>query len=141
MSHHDHDPFETLRGTTPPPARPDARAAALAAARAAYDDAQAKKNAAPSKGNSAAWRLKSIIQSLKGFSIMDARIPLGTAAIALLLLPLGLQYYNSTALTPVTVPAWVITRSGASQCRMATPFEAARSCSNSEAFIWALPRR
>ncbi|MBF0678871.1 MAG: von Willebrand factor type A domain-containing protein [Devosia sp.] len=105
MSHHDHDPFDALKSTTPPPVRPDARAAALAAARAAYDDAQeeeqAKKSAAPSKGNSGGWRLTSIIASLKGFSIMDARIPLGTAAVALLLFPLGLQFYNSTALTPV----------------------------------------
>lgn len=31
---------------------------------------------------------------------MDIRIPLGTAAVALLLLPLGLQLYNSTTLTP-----------------------------------------
>lgn len=101
MSHHDHDPFDALKSTTPPPARPDARAAAVAAARAAYDEAESKKTSATPQGFFPGRRLMSIITSFKGFSIMDARIPLGTAAIALLLLPLGLQYYNSTALTPL----------------------------------------
>lgn len=101
MSHHDHDPFDALKSTTPPPPRADARAAALAAARAAYDEAQSKKTSVPPQGFFPGRRLMSIITSFKGFSIMDARIPLGTAAIALLLLPLGLQYYNSTALTPL----------------------------------------
>ena len=37
---------------------------------------------------------------------MDTRITygLGTAAVALLLLPLGYQLYTSTAMTPIGVP-------------------------------------
>jgi len=34
---------------------------------------------------------------------MDIRIAAGTAALVLLLLPVGFQLYNSTALTPVGV--------------------------------------
>ena len=50
---------------------------------------------------------------------MDMRLPIGTAAIALLVLPLGYQLYNSTALTPAAnVP---VTRSGAAGWSRAQP--------------------
>ncbi len=91
------DPFEGLKGPVPAPSA-EARQRALMAARAAFE-AAAKKNAAPSKGNSGGWRLSSIITSLKGISIMDLRLPIGTAAIALLVLPLGYQLYTTTAMT------------------------------------------
>ncbi len=98
----DQDPFDALKTAVPPPPRAEARAKALAAARAAFDDAQmqAHKTEPAAKGNSAGGRLMSIISSWKRISIMDMRIPLGTAALALLILPLGVQLYNSTALTP-----------------------------------------
>lgn len=94
----DHDPFEALKSGAVPPARDAARQRAVAAARAAFEAENKKSSVAP-KGKSAGGRLMSIISSLKGISIMDLRIPVGTAAIALLVLPLGWQLYSSTALT------------------------------------------
>ncbi|MCW5721414.1 MAG: VWA domain-containing protein [Devosia sp.] len=94
------DPFARLSSTPPPAPRPRAREAAFAAARQAYAESQAKINPTAAKGTGWGRRLMSIITSWKGISIMDMRIPVGTTAIALLLLPLGLHYYTSTALTP-----------------------------------------
>ena len=94
----DHDPFENLKSGAVPPPRDAARERALAAARAAFE-AENKKIETVPKGEAAGGRLMSIINSLKGISIMDLRIPVGTAAIALLVLPLGWQLYSSTALT------------------------------------------
>lgn len=76
-----------------------ARERALSAGRAAFEAAKEKSMAAP-QGSGWRRRLSSIITSLKGNSIMDMRIPIGTAAIALLLVPLGYQLYSTTALTP-----------------------------------------
>ncbi len=97
---HPDDPLRQLAGSEPPPPRPDARAAALAAARAAFEAEQAKKSAPATKGAGRRRRLTSIVSSFRGISIMDMRIPVGTAAIALLVLPLGWQLYSSTALSP-----------------------------------------
>jgi len=93
------DPFESLNASPPEP-RPEARALALAAARAAFEAQQAQKTAPLAKGKSWGSRLTSIFASLQRISIMDMRLPIGTAAIALLVLPLGWQLYSSTALTP-----------------------------------------
>jgi Ca-activated chloride channel family protein len=98
----DKDPFETLKSDAAPQARDDARQKALAAARAAFE-AESKKTSTATQGAGIGSRLMSIINSLKGISIMDMRIPVGTAAIALLVLPLGWQLYNSTALTKPTL--------------------------------------
>lgn len=108
MTDHPPDPFQSL-GQTPPPPRPDARLKAIAAAREAFAEAEAKKIKTVAKGSFGGRRLTSIISKLKGFSIMDMRIPVGTAAIALLVLPLGYQLYSTTAMT--SVPATVETRS------------------------------
>ena len=97
---HPDDPLRQLAGSEPPPPRPDARAAALAAARAAFEAEQAKKFAPVTKGADWRRRLTSIVSSFRGISIMDMRIPVGTAAIALLVLPLGWQLYSTTALSP-----------------------------------------
>jgi Ca-activated chloride channel homolog len=97
----DKDPFETLKSGAVPPPRAAARERALNAAREAFEAEQKKSLHAP-KGKAASGRLMSIINSLKGISIMDMRIPVGTAAIALLVLPLGWQLYSSTALTPTS---------------------------------------
>ena len=97
----DKDPFEALKSGAVPPARQAARERALNAARDAFE-AEQKKSAQAPKGNPAGGRLTSIINSLKGISIMDMRIPVGTAAIALLVLPLGWQLYNTTSLTPTS---------------------------------------
>lgn len=96
---HPHDPFDTLKGAAPAPSSA-ARSKAVLAARAAFEAEQARKTAPMPKGNPAGGRLMSIFTSLRRISIMDMRLPIGTAAIALLMLPLGLQLYNSTALTP-----------------------------------------
>jgi Ca-activated chloride channel family protein len=95
----DNDPFASLHTGAVPPPRQAARERAIAAARAAFQAENEKAATAP-KGKIAGSRLTSIITSLKGISIMDMRIPVGTAAIALLVLPLGWQLYTSTALTP-----------------------------------------
>lgn len=95
----DKDPFETLKSGAVPPHRAAARDRALAAARAAFE-ADQKKSAQAPQGKPAGGRLISIINSLKGISIMDMRIPVGTAALVLLVLPLGWQLYSTTSLTP-----------------------------------------
>ncbi|ODT68825.1 MAG: hypothetical protein ABS75_19285 [Pelagibacterium sp. SCN 63-23] len=104
MSHqNENDPFAGLKAVVPPAARAAARARAMAAAQAAFtaaQDAETNKSLSPTQGSDLRRRLMSIISSWKRISIMDMRIPVGTAAIALLLLPLGVQLYNSTALTP-----------------------------------------
>ncbi|WP_297113525.1 VWA domain-containing protein [uncultured Devosia sp.] len=97
----DKDPFETLKSGAVPSPRAAARERALNAAREAFE-AEQKKTAHAPKGKTASGRLMSIIISLKGISIMDMRIPVGTAAIALLVLPLGWQLYNTTSLTPTS---------------------------------------
>ncbi|WP_248305022.1 VWA domain-containing protein [Devosia sp. FKR38] len=93
------DEFDALKGGPVPAARDAARERALAAGMAAFA-AQQQKKTVPTKGGALGARLRSIITSLKGNSIMDLRYPLGTAAVALLLLPLGYQLYSTTALTP-----------------------------------------
>ncbi|MET0436499.1 MAG: hypothetical protein ABW043_03295, partial [Devosia sp.] len=91
MTDHRPDPFENLGQSPVPPPRANAKAAALAAARAAYAEAETKKNARLTQGSDRRRRHMSIKEILKGLSIMDIRIPLGTTAVALLLLPLGYQ--------------------------------------------------
>ncbi|QYO76165.1 VWA domain-containing protein [Devosia salina] len=97
----DKDPFETLKSGAVPPPRAAARERALNAARTAFE-ADQKESAHAPKGNAAGGRLMSIINSLKGISIMDMRIPVGTAALVLLVLPLGWQLYSTTSLTPTS---------------------------------------
>lgn len=81
-----------------------ARRRALEAAMLAYDAAEAgaqKESAVSPQGRGWRPRLRSIVPSRSW--IMDTRITmgLGTAAVALLLLPLGYQLYSSTAFTPM----------------------------------------
>ncbi|MGV3575403.1 MAG: vWA domain-containing protein [Devosia sp.] len=104
MTDHRPDPFDTLGQSPVPKPRASAKAAALAAARAAYEEAEAKKNATSTQGSNRGRRHMSIKEILKGLSIMDIRIPLGTTAVALLLLPLGYQLYSTTAMTSVPAP-------------------------------------
>ena len=94
----DNDPFENLKSGVVPPPRADARERAMAAARSAFET-ETRKSAVTTQGTGLGERLISIITSWKRISIMDMRIPVGTAAIALLVLPLGWQLYSSTALT------------------------------------------
>ena len=75
-----------------------ARQRALHAAMSAFAAAGEQKQTAP-QGKSLAERLRSILKQKRTW-IMDARIPVGTAALVLLLLPLGYQLYSTTALTP-----------------------------------------
>jgi Ca-activated chloride channel family protein len=94
------DPFDSLKSAMPPAPRAQARANALAAARAAFEAEQGKKTSPQTQGTGFSARLTSIFTSLNRISIMDMRLPIGTAAIALLVLPLGVQLYYSTAMTP-----------------------------------------
>jgi Ca-activated chloride channel family protein len=103
MSENMHDPLTVLSQAKAPDARAEAKKRALSAGMAAFEAAQAQaaqKSAAATKGNRKGQRLTSIISILKGNWIMDMRLPIGTAAIALLVLPLGYQLYTSTSMTP-----------------------------------------
>ena len=93
------DPFIALTGAQPPQPSDAARQRAIEAGVAAFASQQ-QKGAANAKGSGWAARLRTIITSLKGISIMDLRLPIGTAAIALLVLPLGYQLYSTTSMTP-----------------------------------------
>jgi Ca-activated chloride channel family protein len=101
------DELKALRQLQPPPPTEAARRRALDAALLAFD-AEQEESAGRAQGSGWRARLKSIVPKFEGNWIMDTRIPfgLGTAAVALLLLPLGYQLYNSTAITPPrTLPA------------------------------------
>lgn len=78
-----------------------AKARATRLAMAAFDDAQ--ENQKSSQGNIWAERLTSILQSLKGIRLMDMRLPATAAITALLIVPLGWQLMNNSALTPPQV--------------------------------------
>ena len=107
MSDDMNDGFKSLKDIKAPAPSEAARPRALAAGRMAFESAKtekAKKSADSPQGVRRASRLSSIITSLKGIRIMDMRLPIGTAAIALLLLPLGYQLYNSTAMSPADRP-------------------------------------
>jgi Ca-activated chloride channel family protein len=96
------DEFNALKTIETPKPSDGARRRAIDAAMLAFDEAQ-QKSAQPTQGENWSARLRSIFHALKGNWIMDTRITigLGTAAVALLLLPLGYQLYTSTAITPV----------------------------------------
>jgi Ca-activated chloride channel family protein len=95
------DDFKALRNLRTPAPSDAARKRALAAAMLAFEAEQEKTSSAP-QGEKLGTRLRAIFHAMKGSWIMDTRISLGlgTAAVALLLLPLGYQLYTSTALTP-----------------------------------------
>lgn len=103
------DPFEHLKSVDAPDVRSTARQRAIEAGLAAFAAEQEKKKQVLAKGPVVEGRLKSIIASLRRISIMDARIPIGTVALALLLLPLGWQLYNSTSMTPAGVAGRTVT--------------------------------
>lgn len=90
-----------LGGATPPSPSTEAREQALAAAMAAFDDAQETKNAHGVQGISWGERLRSIVSKTKGTWTMDMRIPLGATFAAILVLPLGIALMNQTSLSPL----------------------------------------
>ena len=96
------DRLHKLRNIETPASSEEARERALNAAMLAFDAAQRESTPA-AKGEAAEPRLRSIFHLFKGNWIMDTRfsLGLGTAAVALLLLPLGYQLYTTTAITPV----------------------------------------
>ena len=110
MSDDMHDPFDRLKGAATPAPREAAKKRALAAGMAAFAAAQ-EKSATATKGNQWGQRLTSIIHSWKGKSIMDMRLPIGTAALALLILPLGYQLYSTTSMMPLASSAAITRRS------------------------------
>lgn len=107
MSNHmnDDDKLQALQQAQTPAPLEAARRRALDAALLAFDAEQANAKQ-PAQGNPITQRLRSIFAKAKGTWIMDNRLSygLGTAAVALLLLPLGYQLYTTTAITPVGVP-------------------------------------
>jgi Ca-activated chloride channel homolog len=97
------DRLNALKDIATPAPSEDARRRALDAALLAFDEAQAKKASHGSQAPGGGERLRSVVQNLRGNWIMDTRISigLGTAAVALLLLPLGYQLVTSTSMTPI----------------------------------------
>lgn len=104
MSNHmnDDDKLNALKPTQTPAPSEAARRRALDAAMLAFDAEQTSQKKA-AQGNPITQRLRSIFANAKGTWIMDNRLSygLGTAAVALLLLPLGYQLYTTTAITPL----------------------------------------
>jgi Ca-activated chloride channel family protein len=96
------DKLNALKAIATPAPAEAARKRALDAAMLAFD-AEQEKSARPAQGANLTSRLRSVLNNLRGISIMDTRMSLGlgTAAVALLLLPLGYQLYTTTAITPV----------------------------------------
>lgn len=107
MSNHmnDDDKLNALQQAQTPAPSEAARRRALDAAMLAFDAEQANAKKA-AQGNPITQRLRSIFANAKGTWTMDNRLSygLGTAAVALLLLPLGYQLYTTTAITPIGVP-------------------------------------
>ena len=89
------DPLARLAAIEAPAPDAAARARAVAAATAAFD----KESARAAQGRRWGARLKSILPTFYGNWFMDTRIPIATAAVALLLLPLGYQLYSTTSMT------------------------------------------
>jgi Ca-activated chloride channel family protein len=109
MSNHDDidSKLAALKGLNPPAPGEARRNQALDAAMLAFDAEQKRAT----QGNSIVGRLSSMFANARRNFVMDNRLTygLGTAAIALLLLPLGYQLYTSTAITPVGVPPATVT--------------------------------
>ena len=106
MSNHmnDDDKLNALKQTQTLAPSEAARRRALDAAMLAFDAEQTSQKKA-AQGNPITQRLRSIFANAKGNWTMDNRLSygLGTAAVALLLLPFGYQLYTSTAITPIGV--------------------------------------
>lgn len=107
MSNHmnDDEKLNALQQAQTPAPSGAARRRALDAAMLAFDAEQASQKKA-AQGNPITQRLRSIFANAKGTWTMNTRLTygLGTAAVALLLLPLGYQLYTTTAITPIGVP-------------------------------------
>jgi len=104
-NHHDDDKLNMLRKAATPAPSEAARRRALDAAMLAFD-AERVGAQKPAQGNALIERLRSILANAKGTWTMNTRLSYGlsTAALALVLLPLGYQLYTSTAITPIGVP-------------------------------------
>jgi len=104
MSNHDDfdDKLSTLNALRTPAPNEARRNQALDAAMLAFDAEQKRST----QGNPLINRLSSVFANAKRNWTMDNRLTygLGTAAVALLLLPIGYQLYTSTAITPIGVP-------------------------------------
>ncbi|MHB1103908.1 MAG: vWA domain-containing protein [Devosia sp.] len=94
--------LKALKNPRTPTPSEAARRRALEASLLAFD-AEQKKTAGAAQGKGWGARLRSIVPTFERTWTMDTRIAfgLGTAAVALLLLPLGYQLYTSTAITPL----------------------------------------
>jgi Ca-activated chloride channel family protein len=96
------DKLNALKNLRTPAPSEAARQRALEASLLAFD-AEQKKSASAAQGTGWDARLRSIVTTFARTWTMDTRMTfgLGTAAVALLLLPLGYQLYTSTAITPL----------------------------------------
>jgi len=109
MSNHDDfdDKLSALSAQRTPVPNEARRNQALDAAMLAFDAEQQRAT----QGIPLIDRLSSMFANARRNWTMDNRLTygLGTAAVALLLLPLGYQLYTSTAITPVGVPPVTVT--------------------------------
>ncbi len=109
MSNHDDfdNKLSALGAQRTPVPNAARRNQALDAAMLAFDAEQ--KHA--TQGSPLINRLSSVFANAKRNWTMDNRLTygLGTAAVALLLLPIGYQLYTSTAITPIGVPPVTVT--------------------------------
>jgi Ca-activated chloride channel homolog len=103
------DKLKALAGLKTPAPSEAARQRALEMAMLAYDEAQTS-GSATAKGVREGGRLRSMFDWLKGTWTMDTRLSygFGTAAVALLLLPIGYQLYTSTAFSPLNVQPEIV---------------------------------
>lgn len=109
MSNHDDfdDKLSALGAQRTPVPNAARRNQAVDAAMLAFDAEQKRAT----QGNPLINRLSSVFANAKRNWTMDNRLTygLGTAAVALLLLPIGYQLYTSTAITPIGVPPVTVT--------------------------------
>ena len=82
--------------------KPTGKDEAMRLAMQAFDEAQTTKQT-NSQEKGIGGRLISIIDNLKGFKMMDMRIPATAAITALLVVPLSWQLMQNTSLTPPTL--------------------------------------
>ena len=94
--------LKRLKDVNPPASSAAAKARALSAALEAFDAEQKNPQTAP-QGYPWRSRLRSMFDTFGRTWTMQTRLTygLGTAAIALLLLPFGYQLYSSTAMSPL----------------------------------------
>ena len=98
------DNFDALSNLEVPEPSQKARERSLETALLAFDKVQDEKKSNSSQGIGWVERLMSILNLSRRSWMMDIRIPVGAAAVGLLLFPLALQLNSTTGLTGLNMP-------------------------------------